>query len=129
MAKKFTYRGKTLEELQAMDLDEFMKFLPSRQRRSLKRGLTKNQKKLLKRIKENKGKDKLIRTRERDIVVIPEMVSVKMGIYNGSEYKTVVIDEQMVGHVLGEFALTRKKVIHSSPGFGATRSSRFVPLK
>lgn len=129
MAKKFTYRGKTIEELKAMTLEEFAVIIPSRQRRSLKRGLTKQQKKLLENIRRHKGKDKLIRTHVRDMVVLPEMVDAKLGVYNGKEFKMLIITENMIGHVLGEFALTRGKVKHSSPGVGATRSSKFVPLK
>jgi small subunit ribosomal protein S19 len=129
MAKKFTYRGKTIEELKTMTLEEFTHLLPSRQRRSLKRGLTKQQKKLLESVRRFKGKDKMIRTHVRDMVVLPEMVDTKLGIYNGKEFKMLIVTENMVGHVLGEFALTRGRVKHSSPGVGATRSSRFVPLK
>jgi small subunit ribosomal protein S19 len=129
MAKKFTYRGKTIEELKTLTLEEFANIVPSRQRRSLKRGLTKEQKKFLENIRRHKGQDKMIRTHVRDMVVLPEMVDAKLGVYNGKEFKMLIITENMVGHVLGEFALTRNKVKHSSPGVGATRSSRFVPLK
>jgi small subunit ribosomal protein S19 len=129
MAKKFTFRGKTLEELEAMSVDEFMKLLKSRQRRSLKHGLTKNEKNLLKRIEEAKGTDRMVRTKERDMVILPKMIGVKLGVYTGREFKVVVIDENMLGHRIGELAMTRQKVMHSSPGFGATRSSKFVPLK
>ncbi|MEM7819846.1 MAG: 30S ribosomal protein S19 [Candidatus Aenigmatarchaeota archaeon] len=129
MARKFTFRGKTLDELNAMNLEEFSLLLNSRGRRSLKRGLTKQQKKLLEKIRKFKGEDKLIRTHVRDMVILPEMVGSKLGIYNGKEYIPVVITENMIGHVLGEFALTRKRVKHSAPGIGATRSSKFVALK
>ncbi|MCD6557782.1 MAG: 30S ribosomal protein S19 [Candidatus Aenigmarchaeota archaeon] len=129
MAIKFTYRGKTLEELKKMSLDDFIALLPARQRRSLKRGLSPRQKKLLKKIRMFKGKDKLIRTHARDMVILPEMVGSKIGVHNGKEFKTVEITPEMIGHYLGEFAQTRKPVKHSAPGFGATRSSKFVPLK
>jgi len=129
MAKKFRFRGKTFEELQVLDLEEFSKLLNTRQRRSLRRGLTSQQKKLLEKIRKHKGKDVLIRTHVRDMIVIPEMVGVKLGIHNGHEYKMVIINEGMLGHCLGEFALTRGRVQHSSPGIGATKSSKFVPLK
>lgn len=129
MAKKILFRGKTIEELKNMDLEEFSKLLNSRQRRSLKRGFTEQQKKLLEKIRKNKDKKRLIRTHVRDMIVIPEMVGVKLGIHNGQEYKVVEISESMVGHYLGEFALTRGRVQHSAPGIGATRSSKFVPLK
>ncbi len=129
MAKKFTYRGKSLEELQAMTLEEFSTLLATRQRRSLKRGFTMPEKKLLEKVRKNKGKDKLLRTHAREMVIVPEMIGAKIGIYTGKEYKSVILTESMIGHVLGEFALTRNRVQHSAPGIGATRSSKFVALK
>jgi small subunit ribosomal protein S19 len=129
MVKKFLYRGKTLEELQEMSLEEFSKLLTARERRALKRGLTKQEKKLLESIRHFRGKDKLIRTHTRDMVILPEMVGAKLGVHNGKEFHMVIIDASMIGHRLGEFALTRQRVKHSAPGLGATRSSKFVPLK
>lgn len=128
MATKFTYRGKTIEELQKMDLIEFRKLLPARERRSLKRGLTEEQKKLLKKMKKS-GKDKVIRTHARDMIILPEMIGYKFGVHNGKEFVVIEIKPEMIGHRLGEFALTRKRPKHSAPGFGATRSSSHVPLK
>ncbi|MBI2579994.1 MAG: 30S ribosomal protein S19 [Candidatus Aenigmarchaeota archaeon] len=129
MAKKFMLRGKTFEELNEMSLEDFSKLLTSRERRALRKGMPKVHKKLLENVRKNRGKDKLIRTHARDMVVLPEMVGAKLGIHNGQEFQMVIIDESMIGHRLGEFALTRKRVKHSSPGLGATRSSKFVPLK
>ena len=43
MAKKFTYKGKTIEELVKLDLKEFVKLIPSRKRRSLLRGISDQQ--------------------------------------------------------------------------------------
>ena len=129
MAKKFTYRGKTLEELVEMNLEEFAKLLPSRQRRNLKHGFTKQQKKLLETIRANKGREKFIRTHVRDMIILPEMIGAKIGIHNGREFKPVIIEDAMVGHYLGEFSHTRGKVKHSAPGLGATRSSKFVAQK
>ncbi len=129
MAKIYRYRGKTQEELEQMNLEEFSNLLAARERRVLRRGLTKQEKKLLENIRNFRGRDKLIRTHVRDMVVIPEMIGAKLGIYNGHEFITVIIDPGMLGHRLGEFSQTRKKVTHSAPGLGATRSSKFVPLK
>lgn len=129
MAKKFAFRGIDIGELQSKPLDELMPLMNSRARRKLKRGLNKTNRKLLANIKAAKGKDILVRTKQRDMIVLPEMVGAKIGIHTGREFKTVVIEEAMIGHYLGEFAMTRQKVKHSSPGFGATRSSKFVPLK
>ncbi len=129
MAKIYKFRGKTQEELEQMSLEEFSALLKSRQRRALKRGLPKQQKKLLEKIRKQKGKDKLIRTHSREMLVLPEMIGAKLGIHNGHEFVMVIIDASMLGHRLGEFSQTRKKVTHSAPGLGATRSSKFVPLK
>ncbi len=123
---KFLFRGKSLEELQKMSIEEFSKLLTSRKRRSLKRGLSYEQKKLLKRLKEGKT---FVKTKKREMIILPEMVGKKIGIYNGKEYVTVEIIPEMIGLFLGEMTLTRKETKHSSPGMGATRSSKFVPLK
>ena len=124
---KFDFRGKTLEEIQNMSLEDFSLLLKSRQRRSLKRGLSDNQKKLLENIRKNPGKYHKIKGRE--MLILPEMIGTKIGVYSGKEYVALEIKPEMLGHRIGEFVLTRKKVSHSAPGFGATRSSKFVPLK
>lgn len=126
MPKIFSYRGKSLEELQRMSLEEFARLLPSRQRRSLKRGLTPLQKKVLQKIRTSK---KPVKTHAREMIILPEMVGKKMSIYTGKEWVALDIVADMLGHRFGEFALTRRKVQHSSPGVGATRSSKFLPLK
>lgn len=128
--KEFTYKGKTLEELQKMSLQEIVKLLPSRARRSLTRGFTEDQKKFLLRIRESKGNSKdIIKTHCRNMVVLPEMVGLMVGIYQGKEFVTVEIMPEMIGHYLGEFALTRKRVEHSAPGIGATKSSGALSVK
>ena len=133
--KEFVYRGYTLEELQQMPLDNVIDLFPSRQRRSLKRGFLPRQKKVLEKIRklkkdENKGgRPKIIKTHCRDMIVLPEMVGVTFGIYNGKEFTEVTIQPEMIGCYFGEFAPTRKRVEHGDPGMGATRSSMFVPLK
>ncbi|MEM3511268.1 MAG: 30S ribosomal protein S19 [Candidatus Jordarchaeales archaeon] len=134
MPKEFTYRGYTLDELQKMPMDDFIKILPSRQRRSLSRGLPPRHKKLLEKIRRarralKKGKKVVVRTHNRDIVILPEMVGLTIAVYNGKEFIPVEIRPEMIGHYLGEFALTCKKVSHGAPGIGATRSSMYVPLK
>lgn len=124
---KFSFRGKTWDEIQELDMKEFMSLLTARKRRSLKRGFTEPQKSLLRNIQANRKK--FHRTKSRQMVIIPEMVGVKIGVHNGKEYVSLEIKPEMLGHRLGEFAMTRKVVKHSAPGFGATRSSKFIPLK
>ena len=136
MAKKeFRYKGFTLEELKAMSMDELVKIMPSDIRRSLLRGFTDSQKKLMKRIRESsekieKGeKTKPIRTHCRDMPILPEMIGMEFQIYNGKEFVRVTLTAEMIGHFLGEFTYNRSVVKHSSPGVGATRSSLFVPIR
>jgi len=126
MVKIFTFRGKTIEELQKISLEDFAKLLPSRQRRALLRGFSDKEKKFLERLRKS---DKPVRTHLREMVIIPEMVNKKVLVHNGKEWLLVNIKPEMVGHRLGEFALTRKRVIHSAPGVGATRASKFLPMK
>ena len=127
MVKIFSFRGKTLEQLKEMNLEEFAKLINSRERRTLLRGLNDRQKKLLENIR--KKPDKFHKTHERDMIILPEMVNSKIGVFNGKEYIMVIISPEMIGHRLGEFSQTRKRVMHSAPGVGATRGSKHIPLK
>lgn len=124
---KFNYKGKSEEELRKMSIEEFIKIVPSRQRRTLKRGMTEIQKKIIAKIRENPKK--FIRVKLRDMIIVPEMLGVRLGVYNGKEFVQLEIRPEMLGHRLGEFVMTRKQVKHSAPGFGATRSSKYIPLK
>lgn len=126
--KEFFYRGRTLEELKSMPLEELIPLFPSRVRRTLTRGLTREQDKLLRDIEKAKP-DEMVKTHCRNMVILPSFVGKTIGVHNGKEFKRVVIQPEMIGHYLGEFALTRKQVKHSGPGVGATRSSKFMPLK
>lgn len=123
---KFIFRGKPMEDVEKMESKELAEILTSRKRRSLEKGFGYEQKKLLKKIKEGKG---FVKTHRRDMIIIPQMIGRKIGIHNGREFVAVEIRPEMVGHCLGEFAMTRKETKHSSPGMGATRGSKFVPLK
>ena len=126
MKKEFKFRGKSLEELKSLSLNEFAQLLNSRQRRSLTRGLTEQQKILLAKIK---NKEKNIKTHSRNMIILPEMESISIKVYNGKEFVIVNITSEMIGHYIGEFALTRKKVAHHAPGIGATRSSASLSVK
>jgi small subunit ribosomal protein S19 len=123
--RDFKFRGYTLEEIKKMPLDQFAQLLPSRERRKLLRGFTEQEEKLLRKLKR---KD-VVKTHCRDMVVLPEMVGKIILVHNGKEFVRVEIKPEMIGHRLGEFAQTRIFIKHSGPGVGATRSSKFVPLK
>jgi small subunit ribosomal protein S19 len=128
MAKKFVFRGKSIEELQSMSIDEFMKLIDSRSRRALKR-VSYQYKKLLGKIKERRDKGKTIRTHLREAVILPNWVGLKFGVHMGKEFKEITILPDMVGYRLGQFTQTTGRVAHSGPGVGATRGSKFMPLK
>lgn len=134
MAKDFMYRGHTLDELQGMSMDDFIDLLPSRQRRTLNRGLTAQQRILLEKVRNAKkaieeGEEAMIKTHLRDMVIVPEMVGLTILIHNGKTFVRVNIKPEMVGHYLGEFSITNRPVKHGIPGIGASRSSMYVPLK
>ncbi len=129
--KKFKYRGKTLDELMSMPMDEFIKLLPSRQRRSLNRGFTEGQRALLEKMRSyrREGKNKTIKTHVRSLVILPEMVGLKLAVFNGKEFVEFTVVPEMIGHYLGEYSITTKKVEHGEPGLKATRSSLFMAMK
>ncbi|HTY14756.1 MAG TPA: 30S ribosomal protein S19 [Methanoregulaceae archaeon] len=124
--EEFTYHGFRLEELQGMGISELLPVMPARPRRKITRGLTRGEENFLARIRA--GDDK-IRTHLRDMIIMPEMIGKEIEIYNGKEFQKVEIQPEALFHYLGEFALTRRKVSHGSAGIGATRSSKYVPLK
>ncbi len=126
--KEYRFHGLTIDEVKELSMDDLLPLLPSRMRRSLKRGFTPRQNKLYKDI-QKASDDVIIRTHVRDMVILPSFVGHKIAIHNGNEFQEVKIEPDMIGHYLGEFALTRKKVKHTGPGVGATRSSKFMPLK
>lgn len=124
----FLYRGQTLEDLLALSQDEQLALLPSRARRFFGRGLDHDSQVFWEKVKAaGEGDD--IRTHLRDFPVMPQFVGKMVHIHNGKEFQKVGITAEMIGHKLGEFAPTRKSVKHTGPGVGATRSSKFMPLK
>ena len=131
--EEFTYRGFTMDELSNMpmwpendDEDYIVGLLPSRARRSLGRGMS---------VKTSisspvsRSGSKTVRTHRRDMPILPQFVGRRIAIHNGQHFVEVEIKPEMIGHYLGEFAVTRRGVTHSGPGVGATRSSKHVPLK
>jgi small subunit ribosomal protein S19 len=125
-SKEFMFRGLSLEELQKMTLEEVIKILPSRSRRSLLREKNYEQNLVYQKL-ENDDED--LKTHVRDVIILPKAVGKVVEVYNGNSYIKFEIKPEMIGHYLGEFAMTRKEVKHSGPGVGATRSSKFMPLK
>jgi small subunit ribosomal protein S19 len=126
--KEFKFHGLTVDEVKKLSFEEFLPYIPSRMRRSLTRGLTVRQNKLISDVEKAEPGD-VIRTHLRDMVILPSFIDHKIAVYNGKEFQEITIEPEMIGHYLGEFAITRKKVKHTGPGVGATRSSKFMPLK
>ena len=131
MVKIFNYKGKSVEELQKISTDELLGLLNSRQRRSLTRGISDNKKKLIAEIKlARDGKNKnSIKTHQRDVIILPYMVGVTINVFSGKEFMPITISAEMIGHYIGEYVITNKRVNHGAPGVGASRSSLYVPLK
>lgn len=125
MIRGFAYKGKSLEELQKMSLTQLAEIFPADARRKLKR-LTDKEKQFIQKVMNSK---KPVRTHLRDMIIIPSMVGKTIMIHDGKTFQPVVISEEMIGHRLGEFALTRKRVMHNAPGIGATKSSASLSVK
>ena len=126
--REYTLRGKTLPELQAMNLEQLSQLLGARARRSIRRGFNNETAQFLERLAATPP-EKVVRTHCRDAIVLPSHVGRRVAIHTGKEFKEVEIRPEMIGHYYGEFALTRRFEKHSGPGVGATRSSKFMPLK
>jgi small subunit ribosomal protein S19 len=131
MPKEFRYRGFTLDQLNSMSTEAILQLLPSRARRSLNRGISEDKRKLLEDIRSQKeGKlQSQIKTHARDMIILPVMVGAKVSVYSGKEFVLLEVKPDMIGHYLGEYVITNKKVVHGTPGIGASRSSLYVPLK
>ena len=111
-----------------MDTREFAKLVKSRARRTLLRNFDVVEK-FVKKCQERTAKGKNIRTHDRSLVIVPQMIDLTIYVHNGNGYIQVKITDQMLGHRLGEFSLTRKNVKHGAAGVGATKSSSSLSVK
>ncbi len=116
------YRGKNVEELKKLDVREFAKYLSSRSRRTVLRNFDSIEK-FVTRCEKKLARNKKLKTHNRDMIVVPRLVGMSIQVYNGKTFNEVRISHLMLGHRLGEFALTRNKVNHGKAGIGATKSS------
>ena len=130
MPERIAFKGKTESEVQAMSMQEFTSMIKSRERRWLKRN-SMQYRKLNEKIEKlrKSSPEKPIKTQIREAVILPSWVNMKFEIYNGKEFMPLVIAPNMVGHRLGEFVYTTKRVQHSAPGIRATRGSKFLSVK
>jgi len=126
--KELNYRGKTIDELKALGVREFAEFVKSRERRNILRNFQTIES-FVSRLKARALKNKTIKTHSREMVVVPQMVGAKIGVHNGKEFVPVEITIEMLGHKLGEFALTRTKTKHTKSGVGASKGSKVKAKK
>lgn len=132
MVRKETYKGIEEEEIKKMTIEQFMKITTARNRRTLRRlNINPRLKNFITRVRRIKAKNpkKIIRTHVRDAIIIPEWIGLTFAVHNGKEFKQFEVTFNKIGKRLGDFAHTTARVIHSGPGVGATRGSKFVPLK
>ncbi|KAG9392882.1 hypothetical protein J8273_5694 [Carpediemonas membranifera] len=133
--RRVLYRGIDAEDLARMPVDEVLPLLSSRCRRKFGRGLKRQHVTLLRKLRDAKlaapagEKPVPVKTHLRSMIILPEMIGSAIGVYNGQSFMLVEVRPQMVGQYLGEFSLTYKPVNHGRAGVGATKSSKFVPLK
>lgn len=111
--KIFKYKGKTLDELKALELEKFAELLPSSLRRKVKRGFSEQEQIFLKNFRAG---GKKFKTHCRDLFVLPEMVGAKIAIYSGKEFVEVTIVDEMIGLRFGELVPTRKIATHTTMG-------------
>jgi small subunit ribosomal protein S19 len=134
MARIEKYRGLNKDELSALSIDDSLPLLTSRARRAIKRameGKNANLKKFIKSVEAAKKAKaaKPIRTHMRDAPILPSWIGMKFAIHDGKVFKEVEITLDKLGYRLGDFAHSTGRVLHSGPGIGATRGSKFIPLK
>uniref|UniRef100_A0A1L8EGL7 40S ribosomal protein S15 n=1 Tax=Haematobia irritans TaxID=7368 RepID=A0A1L8EGL7_HAEIR len=133
--KKYTYRGVDLDQLLDMPNKQLGELMHSRARRRFSPGLKRKPMALIKKLRKAKKeappneKPEIVKTHLRNMIVVPEMTGSIIGVYNAKDFGQVEVKPEMIGHYLGEFALTYKPVKHGRHGIGATHSSRFIPLK
>jgi small subunit ribosomal protein S19 len=130
--KKDLYLGMDEDEVKALPFEKFMELTTSRNRRTLMRLKTNPKlKRFMEKVREIKKKNpkKLIKTHVREAVILPEWIGLTFAVHNGKDFKKFEITLNKVGRRLGDFSHTTGRVLHSGPGVGATRGSKFVPLK
>ncbi len=132
MIRREAYKGVEEADLKEVKLEAFMKLTTSRNRRTLKRlNFNPVLKGFIEKVRQLKTKNpkKVIKTHLREAVILPEWIGLKFAVHNGKEFKPVDITYDKVGKRLGDFSHSTGRVLHSGPGVGATRGSKFVPLK
>ncbi len=126
--KTRAYRGIPIEDLKKLDIREFSQNKTSRERRTINRSFQEIEA-FIEKSKKDIAKNKIPKTHYREAPIVPIMVGWTVGVHNGKEFTQVKITEDMLGHRLGEFTLTRKTVKHGAAGIGATKGSSSAAVK
>jgi len=126
--KQFTFKGKTIDELKTLSVRQFAGLIKSRNRRTVLRNFQQVED-FVNRAREKISKGKRVKTHKRDLIIVPELIGMKIQIYNGNKFVPVEVTGEMLGHKFGEFAPTRARIKHSKAGVGATKGSKHKSKK
>lgn len=74
-------------------------------------------------------KSQAVKTHIRNMIIVPEMIGSVFAVYNGKPFNQIEIKPEIISHYFGEFSITYKPIKHGRPGVGATKTSKFNPLK
>ncbi len=130
MAERIVFRGMTAAEAEKLSLEQYTKLVNARERRAIKRSALRYRRLVSEIGKSASSWSKTqIKTHVRDAVILPSWIGKSIAVYNGKEFQPVEITAAMLGHRLGEFAFSTKRVLHSAPGIRATRGSKFLAVK
>ena len=135
MVREFRFRGLNVDQLKNLSIEALLPLLNARQRRSLDKRVGKYMNDEKRKLREDMklardGKTgNSIKTHVRDMIILPDMIDLTINVHNGKDFTPVTIKPEMIGHYLGEYSITNKRVQHGAPGVGASRSSLYVPLK
>ena len=128
--EKIAFKGMTSSEAVQLTDEKFRGMVSSHIRRSIKRNAL-EYRNLIEKVSmlKGKGSTKPIKTHCREAVILPSWIGLRFEVYNGKQFMPIDITANMLGHKLGEFAFSTKRVQHSAPGIKATRGSKFLSVK
>lgn len=112
-----------MAELKEMNTREFARLLDSKSKRFALRQFQEIEK-FTERANKKASKNKPIKTHKRDLIVVPKMVGMRVSVYTGRVFESVIFTGEMLGHKFGEFAPSRGRIKHGKAGVGATKGSR-----
>jgi small subunit ribosomal protein S19 len=109
------FRGRNVEELKTVDTREFARLVKASARRTILRNYDVIEA-FVRKVEKCSEKNKMAKTHNRSLIIVPRMIGNMIGVYNGKEFLKVLITHDMLGHRLGEFSMTRKITKHTTLG-------------